>query len=96
MDYDEYSDITFFELTYLIEGYNVREEERIWPIRKLYTLLYNVNVDKASKSKSEIDLWPFPSEYKLYKLRKEDKKNLQMLELEKALKGDQIVKTKRN
>ena len=72
----EYDDITLYELTILIEGYNVRWEERWMPFRRLYTLLYNVNSGKNDQ-KREIELMPFPSEMvQLERLNRIEKKKM--------------------
>lgn len=87
LDYQEYCDITLFEITALIEGYNMRWEEKWRHTRSIYSLLYNINAPKG-KGKSEVELMPFPSEYKLVKLKKEVKKRRELAQLEKHLKGE--------
>jgi len=79
LDYQEYCDITLFEITALIEGYNMRWEEKWRHTRSIYSLLYNINAPKG-KSKTEIELMPFPSEYKLAKIKEKFKTDLEMKE----------------
>jgi len=77
LNYQEYCDITLFELTALIEGYNMRWEEKWRHTRSIYSLLYNINAPKG-KSKSEIELMTFPSEEKLLKIKEHVKAEQEM------------------
>lgn len=77
LDYQEYCDITLFEITALIEGYNMRWEEKWRHTRSIYSLLYNINAPKG-KAKSEVELMPFPSEAKLVRLKEKSRADQEM------------------
>jgi hypothetical protein len=64
LTYVQYSDLTLYEITAMIAGYNVRWEENWKPFRSLYTLLYNVNTDKKDRKTAE-KLMPLPSDFQL-------------------------------
>jgi len=55
----QYYDLTLYELTAMIAGYNVRWEEKWKHTRALYTLFYNVNY---KKNKKEFEIMALPSE----------------------------------
>lgn len=55
----EYWDLTLYELTAMIAGYNVRWEEEWKRTRLIYATLYNAN---AKKKKTPTELMPLPSE----------------------------------
>lgn len=56
----EYWDLTLYELTAMMAGYNVRWEEEWKRTRLIYSILYNSNGQKKKKSPTE--LMPLPSE----------------------------------
>lgn len=55
----EYWDLTLYEVTAMIAGYNVRWEEEWKRTRLIYATLYNAN---SKKKKAPTDLMPLPSE----------------------------------
>jgi len=57
--YPEFCDMTLFEISAEYWGYIVRSNEAVRPIRKLYTLIHNIN---SKHGKSEQKLWPLPHE----------------------------------
>lgn len=76
LTYAQYCDMTLFELTFMIEGHNMRWEEQWRHTRSIYGLLFNINAPKE-KQKSERQLMPLPSERKDIKWEEwiENKKN---------------------
>jgi len=55
----QYYDLTLYELTAMLAGYNVRWEEEWRRTRAIYTLLFNIH---SKSQKKDYELMPFPSE----------------------------------
>ena len=58
----DFYDKTLYELSIELDAYTVQWEDRWSPFRALYTLMYNMNLEKGKPKKKAWELIPFPSE----------------------------------